>query len=61
MKAWLGKIKEKQKYQRFEVKQERKRLLLEQGVKGRIRQYEEALALIDQEAADIRALESGKI
>ena len=59
MKAWLRKIKEKQEYQRFEVKQERKRLLLEQGVKGQIRQYEEKLALIEKEAANMRALESG--
>ena len=60
MKAWLKKINEKQKYQRFEMKQERRRLLLEQGVKGRIRQYEEKLELIKQAAANIRALESGK-
>ena len=60
MKAWLKKINEKQKYQRFEMKQERRRLLLEQGVKGRIRQYEEKLELIEQAAANIRALESGE-
>ena len=59
MKAWLRKIKEKQEYRRFEMKQERKRLLLEQGVKGQIRQYEEKLALIEKEAANMRALESG--
>jgi len=59
VKAWLKKVKEKQKYQRFELKQERRRLLLEQGIKGKIRQYEETLALIDQEAANIKALESG--
>lgn len=59
MKAWLQKINEKLKYQLFEKKTERRRLLLEQGIKGRIRQYEEKLALIDQDACEISALESG--
>lgn len=59
MGAWLGKIKEKQKYQLFEKKTERRRLLLEQGVKGQIRQYEEKLALLGVDATRAARLEAG--
>eukprot|EP00794_Sanderia_malayensis_P005455 gene5455-6137_t len=61
--AWIDKINKKQNMQRFQIKQERKKLLLEQGMVGKMRQLATEVDLIEEIVAKAKAtaLESGEM
>ena len=56
IKSWIKKIEEKKRYQRFERRTERQRLLLEQGFKGKMRQLVEKVEMVEKEATELKAL-----